>query len=185
MTEYSYSLIPFQDKNIPEIKITGNITRRQNILTVRYLMSGKIEDILFPEVSSQPSRTDELWLATCFEFFLAIPDQSQYWEFNLSPSRDWNIYHMDDYRRVGFREEMSIDRLELDVHRDADCFSINGSVDIPPIIRPGVPIQAGIAAIIQTKARRESFWALSHPQPQADFHLRESFILALAGSDRP
>ncbi|HJS19718.1 MAG TPA: DOMON-like domain-containing protein [Anaerolineales bacterium] len=153
-------------------------------MTVRYSLSGKIEDILFPEVSSQPGRRDELWLATCFEFFLAIPDQPQYWEFNLSPSGDWNIFRMDSYRRVGFREEKSIDELKFEVRRDADCFSINGSVDIHPIIHSEVQIQAGITTVIQIGDGRESYWALTHPRPQADFHLRKSFILALEGSDR-
>jgi hypothetical protein len=34
-------------------------------------------------------RKDGLWTATCFEAFLALPDQSRYWEINLSPNGDW------------------------------------------------------------------------------------------------
>jgi len=185
MTYHSFSLAPFSNHNIPEIKITGNISRRKSSLTVFYSLSGNLEDILFPEMSSQPNRRDELWLGTCFEFFLAVPDQPQYWEFNLSPSGDWNIYRMDAYRRVGFREEKSIETLRFDVRRDVDCFSINGSVDLSLIIRPEVELQAGITTVVQTKDGRESYWALVHPKPQADFHLRESFILALEGSDHP
>jgi hypothetical protein len=37
--------------------------------------------------------------------------------------------------------------------------------------------------VIQTQDRHETYWALVHPQPQADFHLRDSFILELEGAD--
>ncbi len=111
MTECSFSLIPFTAPNIPSISITGKISLQNNIITLHYLLAGKIEEILLPTKSMNPTRKDELWKMTCFEFFLAIKDQPQYWEFNMSPSGDWNVYHMDAYRRIGFREETSIQRL--------------------------------------------------------------------------
>ena len=181
MTEHSFSLIPFPGTNIPDIKITGTISRKTNSLTLHYFLTGNIASILIPDVSLQPARKDELWTATCFEFFLAIPDQAQYWEFNLSPSGDWNIYHMDMYRRVGFREEMRIQRLPFSVQRDSGCVSLDAAADLNPIIQSEDLIQVGIASIIQTNDGHETYWALSHPNPLVDFHLRESFTLALAG----
>ena len=38
------------------------------------------------------TRRDGLWKATCFEAFLALPNQSRYWEINLSPNGDWAVY---------------------------------------------------------------------------------------------
>jgi hypothetical protein len=46
-------------------------------------------------------------------------------------------------------------------------------------------LEIGITAIIQTTDSYETYWALTHPAPFADFHLRESFILALAGQTLP
>ena len=134
----------------------------------------------FSVSSRRPARKDELWQTTCFECFLAIPDGPQYWEFNMSPSGDWNVYHMDAYRRVGVREETSIQQLPFAVQKDVDCFSLEVSVDLDPIIRQENIVQVGISSVIQTKDGIESYWALAHPNPQADFHLRESFILVLA-----
>lgn len=179
MTERTFSLIPFPAPDIPEITITGTIARRENVLTVHYSLTGKIETILFPDRSALPARKDELWTATCFEFFLAIKDQPQYWEFNMSPSGDWNIYHMDAYRRVGFREETSIERFQFEVRKEPGSFSIDAVADLSPLIGNTTPLEAGITSVIQTRDGAETYWALAHPMPEADFHLRESFLTQL------
>lgn len=180
MTERSFSLIPFTAPNIQSISITGKISLQDNIITLHYLLAGKIEEILLPMKSIKPNRKDELWKMTCFEFFLAIKDQAQYWEFNMSPSGDWNVYHMDAYRRIGFREEMSIQWLPFDVQSEVGMFHLNALVDLHPILQPGQFLEFGITAVIQTTEGNETYWALTHPASAADFHLRESFILGLA-----
>jgi hypothetical protein len=103
----------------------------------------------------------------------------------LSPSGDWNAYHMDAYRRVGFREETSIQRAQLRVERRAGTFSLEGTVDIRPILQISRQIEVAITAVLRTKDGSESYWALAHPGPEADFHLRESFILTLAARTHP
>jgi hypothetical protein len=152
---------------------------------LHYALAGEIESILLPPASPFPGRTDELWKATCFEFFLAIKDQPGYWEFNMSPSGDWNAYRMDAYRRIGFREETAISLLPFAFTKESDGFILDASVDLTSIIQPEEQLQMGITAIIQTKDGSESYWALAHPAPYADFHLRESFILAPAGQTPP
>lgn len=185
MTEHSFSLIPFPDSYLPVIKIAGTIARVQNFITVRYFVSGKIEDILFPKVVIRPGRRDELWLATCFEYFLAIPGQPRYWEFNFSPSGNWNAFRMDAYRRVGFRQEELIRNPKISTKMEAGSFQLEASLDVSPIMDRDVPIQAGITSVIQARDGHESYWALSHPNSQADFHVRESFTLVLEGSGLP
>jgi hypothetical protein len=179
MTEQSFALIPFPDSHTPAIMITGGITREQGLLKVQYLLTGTTEDILFPTPVSSAGRKGELWLATCFEFFLALPDQPQYWEFNLSPSGEWNAFRMDAYRRIGFREEEQVRDLRLDIRRERDRFRLDAAVDLNGVLDTDDQIQAGITAVIQGLDGNETYWALAHPGIQADFHLRESFILAL------
>jgi len=181
MNEPSFSLIPFPASPIPNISLTGEISLQNKVIDLRYSLAGKIEDVLFPSTSMHPHRKHELWKETCFEFFLAVKEQPQYWEFNMSPSGDWNIYHMDAYRRVGFKEEASFSRLPFEVKKEAGLFHMNVLVDLDPILQPGQLLEFGIAAIIQSTDGSETYWALTHPAPFADFHLRESFILGLAG----
>jgi hypothetical protein len=181
MIKQSFSLVPFPTPEIPDISITGDISLEKNIIDLHYSLAGKIEDIFLPSTSMNPSRKDELWKTTCFEFFLGIKDQPQYWEFNISPSGDWNIYHMDAYRRVGFREEASIQRLPFEVQNEASVFHLNVLVDLNPILQEDHFLELGITAVVQIIDGNETYWALTHPAPIADFHLRESFILGLAG----
>jgi hypothetical protein len=179
MTEYSFSLIPFPDPDIPAIAISGWIARDRHLLAIHYSIAGDIETLVIPRPAAHPARQSELWTSTCFEFFLALPDQPHYWEINLSPSGDWNVFQMDAYRRAGFREEPRIEMVQFTFHRDTTQCTMDSTIDLYPIIAPGELIEAGITAVIKTIRGNETYWALAHPGPQADFHLRESFILAL------
>jgi hypothetical protein len=174
-----FSLIPYPANDLPTIDITGEITREKNQLSIHYEVRGDIDQIILPPPSVSPARKDDLWKATCFEFFLAIPNHSQYWEFNMSPSGDWNVYIMDAYRRVGFREEKAIPQLPFEFRKENSKLFLNLSVDLSPIIALGIGLQIAITAIIQTKDGNETYWALAHTGQQADFHLRESFIVSL------
>jgi hypothetical protein len=180
MTESSFSLIPFPAPYTPNISITGKISLQNNIIALDYSLAGKTEDVLFPAVSPHPARRDELWKSTCFEFFLAVKDRPPYWEFNLSPSGDWNVYHMEAYRRVNFKEEGSIQQLPSEVQREGNRFHLNVLVDLNPILPPDQILSVGITAVIQTSDNGDSYWALAHPASDPDFHLRESFIIELA-----
>ena len=179
MTEQSFSLIPFPASKIPAISITGKISRQTNRIALLYSLSGNTDDVFLPPRALNSIRRDELWKTTCFEFFLAIKDQPQYWEFNFSPSGNWNIYRMDAYRRIGFREETLIPSLEFEMQRKADIIFLNATIDLSPIVRESQLLDVGVTAIIQTKDNDETYWALLHPAPQADFHLRESFVCSL------
>jgi hypothetical protein len=171
-----FKLIPYSAKEIPAINITGEITRNDNHLSIRYLVSGEIDQITIPSPAATPFRKNDLWKATCFEFFIAVENKPEYWEFNMSPSGDWNVYVMDAYRQVNMREEKAFEQLPFEFDSN---LSLNISVDVSPIIQPEQTLQIGIATIIQTQDATETYWALAHPTPQADFHTRESFILSL------
>jgi len=75
---------------------------------------------------------------------------------------------------------MSIQQLQFDVQKHKNGFLLNATVDLNPIIKVEQILEVGVATIIQTKEGSETYWALVHPAPVADFHLRESFILAMA-----
>ncbi len=185
MIKHSFSLIPFPAPNIPKLNIIGTVARQSNVLNLQYSLTGDVKEVIIPLPLAQPGRKDELWKTTCFEFFLAIPNQQQYWEFNMSPSGDWNAYHMDAYRRIGFREEGSIQRLDFEAQEEAGALVLDAAVDLTTILPANAPIEIGVTTVIQTRDGSETYWALSHPAPQPDFHLRESFILALAGQTHP
>ena len=185
MTEHPFSLVPFEKSYSPAVTITGRISRQNNILALHYSLSGDVNRIVLPSLTSHPGRRHELWKATCFEFFMARKDQPAYWEFNLSPSGDWNAYRMDAYRRVGFREEPRIPQLRLEAQKELNAFKLDTTVNLSPIFSHDVPLQASITAILQSVDGKETYWALTHFGPHADFHVRQSFILELEGQNLP
>ena len=185
MTDQPFSLAPFPAARVPQITVTGITSLAGNWLRVHYSLAGDFASVALPRASTNPIRKDELWKSTCFEFFLAPEDQPQYWEFNLSPSGDWNVYRMDSYRRVGFREETSILDLQRQIERGPDVFRLNAAVDLSLLGLENNVIRMGIAAVIEAEAGDQTYWALTHPASQADFHRREGFILSLAGRLHP
>jgi hypothetical protein len=185
MIERKFRLVPFPAPEIPEISLSGTFTFAQHFLTLQYCLSGNLESVRLPPTSPMPGRRDELWKETCFEFFLAIKDRPDYWEFNLSPSGDWNVYRMDAYRRIGFREETAISQLPFEFRKGTDGYSMDAYVDLASIIESGHELQMAVTAILQACDGKETYWALAHPAPQPDFHAREGFILPLEGQTHP
>jgi hypothetical protein len=185
MIKQRFRLIPFPAPDLPAVSLHGAFWLDHQFLTLQYRLSGDLESVLLPPISPNPKRKEELWKATCFEFFLAIKDQPGYWEFNLSPSGDWNVYRMDAYRRIGFREEPTISQLPFEFSKGSDEYCLDVSVDLGPIAGPGDELDIAVTAIIQTKDGNETYWALAHPAHQADFHAREGFILRLVGQTLP
>ena len=175
----TFELSPYPVKDLPEIEIVGTVERIGNQLSLLYEVRGDVESILLHS-PSVPTRKDDLWMATCFEFFLAVTGTAGYWEFNMSPSGDWNVYCMDEYRRIGFREESAIWQLPFKFQKRETGLSLDIVLDLSPIIPAEEKIEIGISAVIQTNDNKETHWALSHPNEwasQPDFHLRESFVL--------
>lgn len=175
----TFKLIPYPAESLPKIDITGEIIRSGDKLLLRYRITGNVEQILLPAKAISPSRREDLWKATCFELFVAIPNRPEYWEFNMSPSRDWNVYKMDAYRRVGFREEIAFEQLPFVYRYIPGKLSLDITVDLSPILVPKQKVQIGITTILQTIDGKETLWALSHPGAQADFHLKESFSIRI------
>jgi hypothetical protein len=174
-----FRLIPFPTAEFPAIEITGKIARQDNLLSLHYSVQGNIEDIRLPVPPESPAREHDLWKATCFEFFLAIHDRPEYWEFNLSPSGDWNVYAMDAYRQINMREESAYAQFPFEFTQTNNELSLDVAVNLSRLFRRQSVLLIGITAIIQATDGSETYWALTHPGPRADFHLRESFVIEL------
>ena len=182
MTGQLFSLTPFAAPDRPNLTISGTIDRQKNMICVQYTLVGDLGEIFLPPSISKPARKDELWRTTCFELFIAVKESPQYWEFNMSPSGDWNVYVMDAYRQVNMRQETRIQRLQFQVQKETHYLSLMAAIDLNSFIGSEKLIEAGITCVVQANTKRETYWALVHPQARADFHLRESFVLEFPSS---
>ncbi|MEA5468683.1 hypothetical protein VB714_07370, partial [Spirulina sp. 06S082] len=103
---------------------------------------------------------------------------SQYWEFNLSPSGHWNIYHFQDYRE-GMREEIKFMTLPFLIREENNRVSLNIELNLDAIASPDRVLEVAISTVIKFKNGDLAYYALTHPQKQADFHHQDSFVIQL------
>ncbi|WP_392478001.1 DOMON-like domain-containing protein [Nostoc sp. C110] len=181
---FSLQLFP-STKSLPNLKIAGNISRNGNQFAIHYMLEGYLKEIALAKPTggiAQPSNTSlrkhELWQETCFEFFLGIKNSQQYWEFNLSPSGHWNVYRLDGYRQ-GMQEETAFENLPFNVQNQSDSLAIALNVDLDKIISMEQAIEVAITSVIKDRDGEVTYWALTHRGTEADFHLRDSFIIEL------
>lgn len=177
MKDRSFSLEPFHPVIDPtDLRLTGNISSNANIIAIDYEIRGGFSDIVIPPSAEIPARKDALWEETCFEFFIGVKNADQYWEFNLSPAGHWNVYHFTAYRE-GMEEEPVFSSLPFCVLNNGDSLSLSLEIDLGTIVTAGQALTAGISAVVKARDGAVSYWALIHPGPEPDFHLRESFII--------
>ncbi|MBE9107108.1 DOMON-like domain-containing protein, partial [Nostoc cf. edaphicum LEGE 07299] len=159
MNKQTFSLQPFPStESFAHLKITGNISRNANQLTICYNLGGDLKEIAIVPPSNAPSRKYELWEDTCFEFFLGIKNSARYWEFNLSPAGHWNVYRFDGYRQ-GMQEETAFEKLLFSVQNQADSLELALNVDLDKIVSANQAIKIGITTVIKQRDCEITYWA--------------------------
>jgi hypothetical protein len=174
-----FLLKPFPGEGNPAaLTIGGSIGRRAETFSVRCEVRGNLSKVSIPAAADAPRRQDRLWEETCLELFLGTEDSGEYWEFNFSPSGNWNVYRFTRYRE-GMREEPAIASLPFDVRIGQDALELSVELDVGTILPAGETIEAGVAAVIKTTDGGKSHWAPVHPASRPDFHRRDGFALTL------
>ena len=164
------------------LQVQADASAEGGLLRLRYRLLGPIEDLVIPSAVQQPRRLDELWRSTCLEAFLAGEGCRHYWELNLSPSGDWNLYRFDDYRQGG-RQELGIDALRWSRRQQAGQLELEVELKLEPLVPAPEPLELSLTAVLEHPRRGCSYWALRHTGSEADFHRRDSVLpLAAIGS---
>ncbi len=179
MSARGFRLYPFPGTTLRfPLEITGTITRRDRTLLLCYELRGDLGALLLPGPAANPVRLDGLWRETCLEFFLAPPDSPRYWEFNLSPAGHWNVYRFRDYRQ-GMAEDATFAALPFSVQPEPALWHLTAEIDLAGIIPAHQALAAAASAVITDRHLETTYWALTHPGPQPDFHWRDAFLIDL------
>ena len=168
-------LLPFA--GAAPVTVHAGVERRTDGLCLRYLLGGELSLLSIPPLKAAPSRQDRLWETTCLECFFGLRDRPGYWEVNLSPTGDWNVYTLSKYRQ-GMREETTITELAVTVTATADTIALAALLPTTGLFGKEDPLRAGLCGVLQEQSGRKSFWALAHPATQPDFHDQRGFVLA-------
>lgn len=177
-------LQPFTMPDAPQIDFVATIAHQTEQLLICYCLQGDLDAIAIPAPSPASQRRDELWKTTCFEFFLGVPHSPEYWEFNLSATGDWNVYHFQDYRQ-GMQVESKIATLPFTVERRENELLVMLALDLSQLelsIDSQSSLQLSVTAVIQRQSGDCSYWAVHHPAQEADFHDRRGFTILLEDS---
>jgi hypothetical protein len=180
MSRSSFVLIPFAPnaENPQSLSLAGMVDRHSSTLTIDYDLQGHLDAIVIAAPVKFPIRQNNLWQTTCFEFFVGIPGSDHYWEFNLSPAGHWNVYRFDAYRQ-GMQEELALTTLPFQVEFSVERLSLTIALDLAAIVPADQPLEVAITAVIQAQSGEITYWALTHPSTEADFHRRDSFVLII------
>lgn len=173
----NFALQPFStDTKLPQIEINGRVNRKDRMLSIEYQLFGDLNAISIDSPANIPSRKFHLWETTCFEFFIGIPGDANYWEFNLSPSGDWAVFALDDYRQ-GLRDELAFTSLPFKIDRYPNYITLSLEFDLSELILAEQDLEMSVSTVIKSSQGDLSYWAIAHSGKEADFHLRDSFII--------
>lgn len=179
MLTQQFSVQPFPAPNPPrDLQLAVTITRQATMLALRYELFDSHGQVVIPPRAKFPARKDNLWQTTCFEFFLAARGATPYWEFNLAPSGDWNVYRLEAYR-AGLRAESAFEELPFCANRQANLLTLEIEINLGKIIAPTQSIELSATAVIECADSTLSYWAIAHRGQKPDFHLRESFVVEI------
>ena len=175
-----FQLTPFDPLPVEfNLSVGGHISRpNAETIQIHYQVTGDLNAVVIPQRTNPPVRRDELWTTTCLELFIGAKTSSPYWEFNLSPNGDWNIYKLSDYR-TNLTPELHYQDLASTMHSAASHFELNLVCPIPVDIKTSPKLDVAICAVMQFKHGPISYWALNHGGAEADFHRRDGFVLNL------
>lgn len=161
--------------------VTGHDEASAGLL-LRYQLTGDMAALSVPAPTS-PGAADGLWQHTCFEAFVAIAGETAYREFNFSPSGQWAAYRFFSERVRDTAAEASRLPFEplMEVSREPHALVLQVwlALSALPVPQAGQTLQLGLSAVVEGPRGRLSYWALTHPAAQPDFHHRGGLALSL------
>jgi hypothetical protein len=173
-------LLPFPGTN-SSFSINAETELKAALFTVKYTLKGPLKELKLATGQKLGQRRNELWKSTCFEWFIKSPDEKNYWECNVSPGGDWNIYKLSDYR-VGLTEEPLISSVDFQATKVSDqvwTLTITADLSSLKILNHGKKILVNLSTVLESQNGEKTYWSLAHTQKQADFHHPSHFVLEI------
>ena len=132
-------------------------------LVLNYTLRGDLGRLRIPPLQP-PRRADRLWQHTCFEAFVSVKGEAEYYEFNFAPSGEWAAYAFRRYRDGLSLEDEGL-APSIIVHSAGDRLDLEAIVQLKnlPKIQPALSLRLALSAVIEDDSGSLSYWALKHP----------------------
>jgi hypothetical protein len=116
-------------------------------------------------------RFSGLWQQTCFEAFIQPYGHKNYYEFNFTLQKAWNVFSFEDYRSPQPPAEVPEATL---TSLTAENSAVAASFHLPGAKLGRVNIS--LCAVIVLKDLGVTYWSVKHADSKPNFHHFESFI---------
>jgi hypothetical protein len=161
-------------QTVQEIEVGAGWTQ-DNTLIFTYALKADLTDLRIPPLRP-PCKADRLWQHTCFEAFVSIKGEAEYYEFNFAPSGEWAVYSFQRYRDgIPFEDDKLVPKIA--VRREADQLDLDATILLET--PPNAWLRLALCAVVEDQSGKLSYWALSHPPGRPDFHHPDCFALDL------
>ena len=174
------ALMPHPDAAAPDIRIEAEAERTSDDrLALRYRVAGAVAELLLPP-PAPPQRAHGLWQHSCFEAFVRPSADAGYCELNLAPSGQWAAYRFSDYR-AGMTVAEEVPPPHIEMLAASERVELAATVELQRTfgLLAGLAWHVGLSAVIEERSGRKSYWALTHPPGEPDFHHEHCFALEL------
>jgi hypothetical protein len=170
-------LYPFEPQPwLSAVQLRGNAHWQGGTLSVCFALQAPRAALKRPGGCGELYRRDGLWQSTCFEAFLSSPGQEAYWEINLSPNGDWNVYGLSAYRQ-NLKPAAEIKALPYCLRALEEELQISFQLNLCSLLSPAAPLELCLTAVLDDPEHGCSYWAWRHGGTEPDFHRRASFQL--------
>lgn len=184
MTDWDFLLVPYGGTSVnPDLQIRVQLSlldkRELQFLFLFEGPPGAVQKLVWPK-AVKPERRNELWKTTCCELFFGPAAATAYFEMNLSPSGDWNLYQFDDYR-TGMRE-VDVTTSPFKMSETVPICRVEGRVDLSALnlrLEKTGDVVLGATVVVEYQDGQKEYWALAHKGDKPDFHVRSSFTAFL------
>lgn len=172
-------LQPFaSEADLAGLNLQSTLLWSEGVLRLQFRLQAPDGLLQLANPASHRQRRDGLWQTTCFEAFIGVAGQAQYWEINLASSEDWNVYRLEAYRQ-GLVEEEQIKTIAIQQHRQCREglleLELSAQIAMGDILDDACQLEGSLTAVLETSGGGLSYWALKHSGPEPDFHRRDSF----------
>jgi len=159
-----------QKQEKSRIKVEASIEIKEKEIIVTYEIRGELKNYIFNKAENK-KRANELWRATCFELFIAPENSSNYWEFNISPTKAWNFYAFDSYKK-SMREELLPSSPHIEIREEEMLYRCACSLSFRLKEKY---YQFNLAVILLDNKDIRHFYTIYRKKGVADFHNRAYF----------
>jgi len=163
-----------KEENLLKIEAIANISQKN--IKLNFQIIGNIEAYFIHsklENEEKIERKNELWKSTCFELFIANEQSEEYYEINISPFKQWNIYHFDGYKK-GMKEFKKVSEPIIQMTKENYNYKLSFEIEFNQKIFNNEGLSFNLATIILDKNNLRHFYTM-YPRKTADFHNRMSW----------